>query len=137
MRKGLPLVLATCILAVTPAAAEPAQHLVEYAQAKTPDGFRHDAVTLTWWHLLAIACPFERRDVDDLDFAGMMVLAPEDAPRITPDMQAAIDREAQAMVERALERDKAGTCRDGARDMRADTNARFDAMEREEQSRHR
>lgn len=98
-------------------------------QARTPEGFYRDALTMTYWHMMSIRCPFEKHDVDDLDFLAMTMFMADDAPRISPELQARLDREGESMVERALGGDHASVCHAALAAMRADANTRMAEVE--------
>jgi hypothetical protein len=100
-----------------------------------PDGFYRDAVTMTYWHMMSIKCPFEKHDVDDLDFLGTVIFMADYAPHVTPDLQAKVDREGEALVERALAGDPRNSCRSALAAMRADAERRMAETEAQEKKR--
>ena len=122
------LALAPLMSCATSDVAPP--RLLDYARWNTAEGFRHDAVTATYWHMLSIACPFSKSDVDDLEFLGMVMFMTDGPPRITPELQASVDREADGLARKALAHDREATCRAAVQDMQADAKLRMADVEK-------
>jgi len=101
-------------------AADNAPRISDPALTRTTKSFLHDAATMTYWHYMSILCPFEKRDVEDLDLFLMVMAMPDDAPRLTTQQQAKLDRYADALTRRVLAGDRAAACRSAAEDMQAD-----------------
>ena len=97
MRKLLfPFILALAP-AVSALAADDSPRINDPALPRTDASFLHDAATMTYWHYMSILCPFEKSDVQDLDLFAMVMFMSDEAPRLTTEQQAKLDRDADEL----------------------------------------